>query len=190
MDLEAPFAVGKQERVAPKVEHQQKKNEICKICFFKECCCEQDYIECKEKIKDRALYHSAKQGSSLYRKIFECQCKKHFQNISFTNAVEEAECPEWKKKWNTGKKKEALKEGGNNPCLEACKNTPLKYIEVCLRIPILICKYGGLFLIFMGIYNFLLVEENRKQLLIVLYVILEICAVIFRSGDDNIYSGE
>ena len=51
---------------------------ICDVCFLIECCCEADRIEDeKRKQKEIKMFHNAKPGSRLFRKMYECPCEYH-----------------------------------------------------------------------------------------------------------------
>ena len=56
-------------------------NKVCDKCYLIECCCEADRIEDEiNKKKEIELFHKAKPGSRLWRKILECPCEEHQQN--------------------------------------------------------------------------------------------------------------
>ena len=59
----------------PNEQHIEK---ICQSCYLYDCVCEQDRLDKLQDDKDEIkMYHSAKVGSRLYRKMNECPCDIH-----------------------------------------------------------------------------------------------------------------
>ena len=51
---------------------------ICEKCFLIECCCEADRkLRIENDKLEIELFHKAKVGSRLHRKIKECPCGQH-----------------------------------------------------------------------------------------------------------------